>query len=181
MYYHVHIFNIMEFKNIRSVCNGRWNGNGIAILQWPTYGSSRLLQICLHFFVNNKYCVSKYGTMYYHGHIFNIMEIKNIRSLWNGRSNGNGRPILHWPTNGSSRLLQICHHFLLHNKYCALKYGTMCYHVHKFNIMEFKISGQYGMSGQMGMEDPFYNDQPMVLHDYYKYAIISLYTTSIVY
>ena len=36
------------------------------------------------------------------------------------------------------------------------------------------------MAGQMGMEDPFYNDRPMVLHDYYKYAIISLYTTSIV-
>ena len=37
------------------------------------------------------------------------------------------------------------------------------------------------MAGQMGMEDPFYNDQPVVLHDYYKYAIISLYTTRIVY
>ena len=44
-----------------------------------------------------------------------------------------------------------------------------------------KTSGQYGMAGQMGMEDPFYNDRPMVLHDYYKYAIISLYTTRIVY
>ena len=37
------------------------------------------------------------------------------------------------------------------------------------------------MAGQMEMEDPFNNDRPMVLHDYYKYAIISLYTTSIVY
>ena len=37
------------------------------------------------------------------------------------------------------------------------------------------------MAGQMGMEDPFYNDRLMVLHDYYKYAIISLYTTNIVY
>ena len=44
-----------------------------------------------------------------------------------------------------------------------------------------KTSGQYGMAGQMGMEDPFYNDRPMVLHDYYKYAIISLNATSIVY
>ena len=26
-----------------------------------------------------------------------------------------------------------------------------------------KTSGQYGMAGQMGMEDPFYNDRPMVL------------------
>ena len=30
------------------------------------------------------------------------------------------------------------------------------------------------MAGQVGTEDPFYNDQPMDLHDYYKYAIISL-------
>ena len=37
------------------------------------------------------------------------------------------------------------------------------------------------MAGQMGMEEPFYNDRPMILPDYYKYAIISLYTTSIVY
>ena len=36
------------------------------------------------------------------------------------------------------------------------------------------------MAGQMGMEEPFYNDRPTVLHDYYKFAIISLYTTSIV-
>ena len=44
-----------------------------------------------------------------------------------------------------------------------------------------KTSGQFEMAGQMGMEDPFYNDRPMVLQDYYNYAIISLYTTSIVY
>ena len=44
-----------------------------------------------------------------------------------------------------------------------------------------KTSSQYGMAGQMGMEDPFYNDRLMVLQDYYKYAIISLYTTIIVY
>ena len=37
------------------------------------------------------------------------------------------------------------------------------------------------MAGQMGMEDPFYNDRLMVLQDYYKYAFISLYTKSIVY
>ena len=37
------------------------------------------------------------------------------------------------------------------------------------------------MAGQMGMEDPFYNDRPRVLQDYYKYVIISLYTTSTVY
>ena len=37
------------------------------------------------------------------------------------------------------------------------------------------------MAGQMGMEEPFYNDRPMILHNYYKYATISLYTTSIVY
>ena len=43
-----------------------------------------------------------------------------------------------------------------------------------------KTSGQYGMAGQMGMEDPFYIDRPMVLQDYYKYVIISFYTTSIV-
>ena len=44
-----------------------------------------------------------------------------------------------------------------------------------------KTSGQFEMAGQMEMEKPFYNDRPMVLHDYYKYAIISSYTTSIVY
>ena len=37
------------------------------------------------------------------------------------------------------------------------------------------------MAGQMGIEDPFYNDRPMVLQDDYKNAFISLYTTSIVY
>ena len=37
------------------------------------------------------------------------------------------------------------------------------------------------MAGQMGMEEPFYKDRPMVFQDYYKYAIISLYTTSILY
>ena len=44
-----------------------------------------------------------------------------------------------------------------------------------------QTSGQYGMAGQMGIEDPFYNDRPMVLQDDYKNAFISLYTTSIVY
>ena len=37
------------------------------------------------------------------------------------------------------------------------------------------------MAGQMGMEDPFYNDRPMILQDCYKYAIISVYRTRIVY
>ena len=37
------------------------------------------------------------------------------------------------------------------------------------------------MAGQMGMEDPFYNDRPMILQDCDKYAIISVYRTSIVY
>ena len=37
------------------------------------------------------------------------------------------------------------------------------------------------MAGQMGMEDPFSSDRPIFLHDYYKYAIISLYATDIVY
>ena len=139
MYYHVHKFNIMEFKNIRSVWNGRSNGNGIAILQWPTYCSSRLLQICHHLLLYNKYCVLEYGTMYYHGHIFNIMEIKKkhpVSMEW---------PVKwEWKTHSimiglwSSWLLQICHHFLVYNKYCVLKYGTRYYHVHKFNIMEFK-------------------------------------------
>ena len=44
-----------------------------------------------------------------------------------------------------------------------------------------KTSGKYGIAGQMGVEQPVYNDRPMVLQDYYKYAVISLYTTSIVY
>ena len=44
-----------------------------------------------------------------------------------------------------------------------------------------KTSGQFEMAGQMGMEEPFYNDRPMVLQDSYKYAIISLYTTSTLY
>ena len=37
------------------------------------------------------------------------------------------------------------------------------------------------MASQMGMEDPFYNDRPRILQDYYKYTIISVYTTGIVY
>ena len=138
MYYHGHIFNIMEFKDIRSVWNGRSNGNGRPILKWPAHGSSWLLQMCHHFLVYKKYCVLTYRTMYYHGHIFNIMEFKNIRSVWNGRSNGNGIVNQQWPTYGSSRLLQICLHCLVYNKYCVLKYETMYYHGHIFNIMEFK-------------------------------------------
>ena len=37
------------------------------------------------------------------------------------------------------------------------------------------------MAGQMAMEKPFYNDRPMILQDYYKHAMISMYKTSIVY
>ena len=55
---------------------------------------------------------------------------------------------------------------------------TMCTYSISWSL---KTSGQCEMAGQMGMEDPFYNDRPMVLHDYYKYAILSMYTTSIVY
>ena len=45
----------------------------------------------------------------------------------------------------------------------------------------FKASGQFEMAGQMGIVEPFYNDRPLILPDYYKYAIIALYPTSIVY
>ena len=55
---------------------------------------------------------------------------------------------------------------------------TMCIYSISWSL---KTSGQFEMAGQMEMEKPFYNDRPMVLHDYYKYAIISSYTTSIVY
>ena len=37
------------------------------------------------------------------------------------------------------------------------------------------------MASQMWMEEPFYNDRPMLFQDLYKYTIISLYTTSILY
>ena len=55
----------------------------------------------------------------------------------------------------------------------------MYYHVHIFLAWSFKASGQFEMAGQMGMDGPFYNDRPMILQNYYKYTIISLYTTSI--
>ena len=55
---------------------------------------------------------------------------------------------------------------------------TMCIYSISWSL---KTSGQYGMAGQMGMEDPFCNDRPMVHHDNYEYAVISLYTTSIGY
>ena len=61
----------------------------------------------------------------------------------------------------------------------SIVYGTMYYHVHIFLAWSFKASGQFEMAGQMGMDGPFYNDRPMILQDYYKYTIISLYTTSI--
>ena len=35
------------------------------------------------------------------------------------------------------------------------------------------------MAGQMGIVEPFYNDRPMILPDYYKYTIIALYPTKI--
>ena len=44
-----------------------------------------------------------------------------------------------------------------------------------------KTSSQFGMAGQMGMEEPFYNDRPMILPDGYKYDTISLYKTSALY
>ena len=31
------------------------------------------------------------------------------------------------------------------------------------------------MAGQMGMEEPFYNDRRMILQDYYKYCLAVLY------
>ena len=55
---------------------------------------------------------------------------------------------------------------------------TMCIYSKSWSL---KTSGQFEIAGQMGMEDPFYNDRPMVLQDYFKYAIISLHTTSILY
>ena len=55
---------------------------------------------------------------------------------------------------------------------------TMCIYSISWSL---KTSGQFEMACQMRMEKPFYNDRPMILQDYYKYAIISLYRTSIVY
>ena len=55
---------------------------------------------------------------------------------------------------------------------------TMCIYSIPWSLIS---SGQYGMAGQMGMEDPFYNERPMIRQDCYKYAIISVYRTSIVY
>ena len=31
------------------------------------------------------------------------------------------------------------------------------------------------MAGEMGMEEPFYNDRPMILPDYKKYCLAVLY------
>ena len=38
-----------------------------------------------------------------------------------------------------------------------------------------KTSSQFGMAGQIGMEEPFYNDRPLILPDYYKYCLGVLY------
>ena len=40
--------------------------------------------------------------------------------------------------------------------------------------------GHLGMTGHIGMGEPFYNDRPINLVVYYKSTIIALYTTSIV-
>ena len=50
-----------------------------------------------------------------------------------------------------------------------------CITMHIYSLSwNLKTSGQFEMAGQIGMEEPFYNDRPMILPDYYKYAIISL-------
>ena len=163
MYYHVHIFNIMEFKDIRSVWNGRANENGIAILQWPTYGSSRLLQICLHFLIYYKYCVLKNGTMYFHVHIFLAWSFKASGQFEMAGQMGMDGPFY----NDRPMILQDYYkyyHLLVYNKYFVVRYVAMYYHVHIFITRQFKTSSQFGIADQMGMEEPFYNDRLWFFH-----------------
>ena len=80
--------------------------------------------------------------------------------------------------------------FVVHCKYAIIALyttGIICWGMILCSTMRIypipgslKTSSQFGMVGQMGMEGPFYNDRPIIILDYYKYTIISLFTTTIV-
>ena len=80
--------------------------------------------------------------------------------------------------------------FTVYYKYCFTGLYTICTVSRcmiPYNNMDIywisgssNTPGHYGMTGHIGMAEPFYNDRPIIFVVYCKYAIIALYTTSIV-
>ena len=79
--------------------------------------------------------------------------------------------------------------FIVYYKYCFIDLYTICtvsLCMISYNSMDIywisgssNTPGHYGMAGHIGMAEPFSNDRPIIFVEYCKYAIIALYTTSI--
>ena len=196
MYYHAHIFDTREFKNIRSVWNimktreikyTRSFRNGRSYKHWWPI----LLWQALVFIVYYKY---------YSIDLYTICTVSwcmipynNMDIYWISRSSNTPG---HYGMAGHIGMAEPFYNnrsiiFVVHCEYAiSALYTTsiVCWGMIRCINMRIyllswslKTPGQFEMAGQMGMEEPFYNDRPIILQDYYKYAIISVYTTSIVY
>ena len=181
MYYHVHIFIIRQFKT-----SSQFGMTGQMGMEEPFYNDQPIF-----FVVYCKYAIIVLHTtsiefwgmiLYSTMHVYSIPgSLKTPSQFGMAGQMGmvelfyNGRPIF----------------FVVYCKYAIIALYTtsilcwgmiQCLTMRIYSISwSFKASGQFEMAGQMGMDGPFYNDRPMILQDYYKYAIISLYTTSILY
>ena len=55
------------------------------------------------------------------------------------------------------------HHCFVYYWYCILRYETMQYHGHILHIRErLSTPGQLGVASHIEMDDPFYNDRPII-------------------
>ena len=60
----------------------------------------------------------------------------------------------------------IWHHCFVYNKYIVYVGMVRCITMRIYSIPgSLKTSGHFGMAIQMGMEEPFYNDRPIILPD----------------
>ena len=62
----------------------------------------------------------------------------------------------------------------------ALGYDGMWYHGRVFIPASLYTVSQFGMTGDISIDELFYNDRPMILVVYYKYWVIAFYTISTV-
>ena len=79
---------------------------------------------------------------------------------------------------------------VVYNKYWSIALYTVstvssgilaCYTMGMYSIPgSLYTAGQLGMAGDIGMDEPFYNDQPIIFVVYYKNWSIALYTISTV-
>ena len=72
------------------------------------------------------------------------------------------------------------HHCFVYYWYCILRYETMQNHGHILHIKErLNTPGQLGVASHIGMDDPFYNDRPIIviaIGDDYRFAFFGLVT-----